>query len=503
MKNQVAATEKQLNLLRKLNIEFNENITIKEASILIAKTLKQNRQNNNNTNNTESKPATKTLVIFNNEHVKNLLNKYNAFYTTGSNGNYNNDKGSNYQSELLKDSRKFKSYISKVLKTELQDQFEISCSFARWYSKEITITLKAQSEKLFKNYNEIRADYNNHFSGFDVMRYYNLNINFGYNNYNDFGCLEPATEKRIYNLFVKNQKLQFRDNFTKYILSNEYYNKLQFIYNLLLSYSYDFSDIQTDYFDSGLHIEIYFEAIERDENIANDFKEKFYHLKADNQLELLKYYPLEENEENELKQAFEEYKKESVRVMEEYRKQEEQRKLEIEAYNKQIAKENEIINDSVEYYEIKEQNIFNCNFSTWNKPCNIDEAKEYCEEHPETFGETIANVHEVINFTNQKALDYFNTNLLENREFLQSVNCGCCHVDLNTMQSLDYKTCYNLTHEERVLNNIGWMRGCIIIALNNKPMYLVDTEGSSYCRYVGFLPNNYNIDLTPVQNTIQ
>lgn len=499
------ATEKQLNLLKKLNIEFNENITIKEASILIAKTLKQNRQNNNTTtNNTESKKDVKPQIIFDTEHVKKLLNKYNAFYTTGNSGNYNNDKGSNYKSELLSDSRKFKSYINKVLKTELQnDLINIKCSFAKWYSKEIIITLKAPSAKLFKNYNEIRADYNNHFSGFDVMRYYKLNANFNYNNYNDFGCLEPSTEKRIYNEFLKNQTLQFKDNFTKYILSDNYYNRLNFIYNLLLSYSYDFSDIQTDYFDHGLHIEIYFEAIEKDENKANNFKEKFYYLKSDNQLELLKYYPLEENEENELKQAFEEYKKESDRVMEEYRKQDEQRKLEIEAYNKQIAAENEIINNNVEYYEIKEQNIFNCNFSAWNKPCNINEAKEYCQEHPEAFGETIANVHEVINFTNQKALDYFNNNLLENREFLQSVNCGCCHVNLNTMESLDYKECYSMSNEERILNNIGWMRGCVIIALNNKPIYLVDTEGSNYCRYVGFLPNSYNIDLTPVQNTIQ
>jgi len=73
------ATEKQQNLLKKLNIEFNENITIKEASILIAKTLKQNRQNKNtNTNNTESKQATKTIKqsVFN----KDIFNEFKTKY---------------------------------------------------------------------------------------------------------------------------------------------------------------------------------------------------------------------------------------------------------------------------------------------------------------------------------------------------------------------------------------------------------------------------------------
>ena len=44
MKNQVAATTKQLNLLQKLGVNFDENITLKEASILIGKTLKQQKQ---------------------------------------------------------------------------------------------------------------------------------------------------------------------------------------------------------------------------------------------------------------------------------------------------------------------------------------------------------------------------------------------------------------------------------------------------------------------------
>lgn len=65
------ATEKQLNLLKKLNVQFNENITIKEASILIAKTLKNQRQNNTTTdtkqttNNTTIKRSIFTDAVFN------------------------------------------------------------------------------------------------------------------------------------------------------------------------------------------------------------------------------------------------------------------------------------------------------------------------------------------------------------------------------------------------------------------------------------------------------
>ena len=70
------ATEKQLNLLKKLNIEFSENITIKEASILIAKTLKAQKKNNK-TGQTESQ---KNNIIKTTVFDKNIFNEFKEKY---------------------------------------------------------------------------------------------------------------------------------------------------------------------------------------------------------------------------------------------------------------------------------------------------------------------------------------------------------------------------------------------------------------------------------------
>ena len=64
----VAATQKQLNLLNKLGVNIEKDLTIKEASILIAKTLKAQRQNNNSADaqkeNQEEKTKIFTKAIF-------------------------------------------------------------------------------------------------------------------------------------------------------------------------------------------------------------------------------------------------------------------------------------------------------------------------------------------------------------------------------------------------------------------------------------------------------
>ena len=170
--------------------------------------------------------------------VENLLAKYHASYKTGRNGFYLENEGSNSKSELLKDSRKFKSYILNVIKTEFKDikVSKCSCSFQHYYNEYIDITITAPKSDIFKTFEDIRAEYKSQYSTFDVLRYY----------FRDCDCskwddIYGATEKRIYDLYYTNKLLEFKNANTREaeILQDSFKNKLEFIRQLLLSFSYD------------------------------------------------------------------------------------------------------------------------------------------------------------------------------------------------------------------------------------------------------------------------
>ena len=477
-------TTKQFNYLITLGKQEKEikDLTIKEASILIAKTLKENKQ--------QEAPLKAVKKEFTTQDKENLLKKYNASYSVSNEGIYNKNKGSNSKSDLLSDSRKFKTFISNIIKNDLGLTVKnCSCSFRHYYNEHIDITIEAPKSEIFKDFESIVSDYDSQYNSFKILRSY-----FWAYPCNNWDSLEQATELRIYNLYIKNICHSFasygRANSSIISALNEsFLNKLSFIHELLRSFSYDNSSYETDYFDHGLVDNITFEANDANEAEKKEFEETLK--RAKNEKDILIKYPVTDEESAELKKAVNIYREEAEKRSKEWEEQAALRKAENERWIQEQKKNNEFITENVEIIKLEETRILKgARFSSWNKPATLDEAKEYVESYPEggNIG-TIAEVKEIINFKDEKAFNLFTEALLNDYEFLKGVNCGCGHVDYDTLEEKNYQECYYMSNEEQEAKNIAWMRGSVIIALNGEDQFLVDTEGASYCRYVGFLPD--------------
>ena len=165
------------------------------------------------------------------------------------NGQYNNDNGSNCHSPLLQDGRKFKSYINNIFKNEFKGVYisaKVSFAYNCYYNVEITI--RAPKKELYSSYSLLSSQRRS-----VLCRYTRAK-------------LTNAATAALYDRFIKNLKKQRNVAF----LSDKYLKLYNFINDLLLSYSYNHSDISTDYFDNGLSFVIYFEATDREE-INKDF----------------------------------------------------------------------------------------------------------------------------------------------------------------------------------------------------------------------------------------
>jgi hypothetical protein len=263
-----------------------------------------------------------------------------------------------------------------------------------------------------------------------------------------------------------------------------------FIDSLLSSFSYDHSSYMTDYYSYGLQHKVIFSAT--DAAPAEEQRElykKINSIKNDN--ELLEMFPLSEEEGAELQKAFEDWRKKQDEEMEAQRLEAERIKKEYEEERAATKKMIDLIENEAEVTQLEEHQIIRgARFPRFNKPCTIKEVTSWLEDkeigaEAEKYG-TVAAVIRKVNFKNQETLDYFKNMLLEDYSFL---GCGgCCHVDLVTLEQLDYKECYKMSEEEMNFKGIGWMRECVLIELNGEAQFLVDPEGHTYCRYAGLLP---------------
>lgn len=489
-------TFKQFNYLLSLGAQEDEirDLTIKEASIKIGQYVKAAKEAKQAQKAARKKTVAPERKDFTEQDLENLLKKYNAKYEMAQSGFYRNDKGSNRSSELLKDSRKFKSYILNVIKTEFNNikVKKCSCSFEHYYNKHIDLVIEAPKEMIYKPFEDVLSNYklNNNYNTFEVLRYHFYSYKCA-----KWTSLENATEKRIYDLYYKNIKHEYtlysnlRHQRNSSILNDTFKNILAFIHELLLSFSYDNSSPETDYFDHGLEDNIAFVASDIDENQALEFEEIIKN--ANDEKDVLIKYPVTEAENAELKKAVEAYQEAWQKEQERINKEIEESNRKAREWAEEQKKNSEYISQYVEVKKLDETLILRgSRFSTWNKPCTLDEAIEFIENQPEDkeIG-TIAIIKEVINFSDEKAYDLFTKSLLNDYSFLQGVGCGCGHVDYDTLEDKDYNECYNLSLEQQHAKNIAWARNSVIIALNGDYRFLVDTEGASYCRYVGLLPD--------------
>ena len=449
-------TQKQKAFIIKLDATQNEetlnDLTVKEASYLIKSLLK------GNTTKAQSgfKPCNLSIVDY-----EALKIKYNVSYKLGKDGQYNNNNGSNCHSPLLQDSRKFKSFINNVFKTEFKGvDISSKVSFAYNCYDNVEITIRAPKNELYSSYTLLGSQ------GRNACYRYTRNE------------LTNAATAALYDRVIKNSEEQRNTAF----LSDKYLKLYNFITDLLSSYSYNHSDIMTDYFDSGLSFVIYFEATDREE-INNE--SRVYDMNSD---EIIKQFGLADEVSEEAQARADKIEKE----IEERRKQQEEENKKREELARIAKLKNKEINERIEQEELKEEDYYFIKgyFSNFNKACSIDEVNEYINDPKiglEDINGTYCQIVKVINFTNKEDYDYFTTHFMSDWDFIAKIG-GCAYINTKTMEDLGYtEDLYRMPESERTVKNIGWARSCALIKLNGENKLLIDPEGFNYCRYVGII----------------
>lgn len=198
------------------------------------------------------------------------------------------------------------------------------------------------------------------------------------------------------------------------------------------------------------------------------------------QLEDIKLNELERIEE-EKQQAeqkekdFQEYLIKRAEEEAQYKIREAERQKEIEYINNNVVvtplKENE-------HYIIK-----NIAFPSLNKNDTLNEYLEqletpYNEEREyKNYNICDCKVTKEINFTNEKAYNYFINNLLSDFDFL--VDEGGTYTDDPRAENMS-----QLTKDEK--ESIKWINLVVVVKLNGENKFYIDPQGYNYARYCGF-----------------
>lgn len=397
-----------------------------------------------------------------------LKAKYNVSYEMGKDGQYNNNNGSNCHSPLLRDSRKFKSYINNIFKTEFKGvDIKSKVSFAYNCYDNVEITIRAPKNELYNSYALLSGQ------GRNACYRYTRNE------------LTNAATAALYDRVIKNSKEQRNAAF----LSDKYLKLYNFISDLLSSYSYNHSDTMTDYYDNGLRFVIYFEATDREE-INNECS--IYNMNSD---EIIKQFGFADEVSEEDKKEAQARAEKIEKEIEERRKQQEEENKKWRELERVAKLKNKEINERIEQEELKEEERYFIKgyFSNFNKACNIGEVNEYLNDPKiglEDINGTYCQIIKVVDFTNKEDYDYFTKHFMSDWDFIAGVG-GCAYINTETMEDLGYtEDLYKMTESERAIKNIGWARSCVLIKLNGENKLLIDPEGFKYCRYVGILKKN-------------
>jgi hypothetical protein len=177
----------------------------------------------------------------------------------------------------------------------------------------------------------------------------------------------------------------------------------------------------------------------------------------------------------------------------EFKKQEK-----INEENQKIAAEKEkqqikIIENSINIKELNKNEYYiieNVQYPNLNKNNTLKQYEE--EKKDSTFTDT--EIREEINFNNIEAYNYFCNMLLNDFDFINQDCGGHYFVDNRFTDIIDYNYMSEEEKQKTKWNNIG-----IVIKLNNKIKFVVNNEGYNYCRYVGFVENELNIQTKKVK----
>lgn len=191
-----------------------------------------------------------------------LKAKYKAYTTHGKAGVYNDNNGANSDSELLQDMRKLKTYISNILKKEFKGllTFKINAKTSQHWgiSDSISVTVTAPQSEMCKTFQELERDGNVHAS---LARF---------REYAEYVQTHGTIDMEKVNAYYKNYASL--GNVRPQHLKNDYAKLYDFIDELLGSFSYNHSDIMTDYIDNGLSYKVIFQTKEpKDEEARKVF----------------------------------------------------------------------------------------------------------------------------------------------------------------------------------------------------------------------------------------
>ena len=241
MENTITARQSRYIAYLAPSMTIDPKTTIKEASAIISRLLANKKHE-------EPKPTQKITNLEDIDY-KALLTKYHASYKVGTNGNYNDSNGSNARSPLLGDTKAFKKFITQVMRENFpQVKYSLSVSFRGYPEYNALLTLEAPKAELFGDFAHFieNADINEDYIKWDGW----------FRNINE---MSDAGQKAIYDYGITNMERKS----PKY-LAKGYKALFGFLSDLLQSFTYDHSDIQTDYFDHGYNFAVHAYATDAD-----------------------------------------------------------------------------------------------------------------------------------------------------------------------------------------------------------------------------------------------
>ena len=414
--------------------------------------------------------------------LERLQQKYNAFYKRGYKGSYNDDNGANSHAPELGDARAFKKKIGDIIRAEFPGlKFKISASFAGW-SEKCEITIKTTPEEAYRDFAEVAKEEEEQ----PCERIITIATRHSYGIAGRPGIRPDWWKKLYYNEVIRKEGRITGNGTENNYLKGRIRLAVDFLELLLQSYSYDHSDVYTDYFSSGLSGRVYLDTGKKDE--AKETQRlidgsKTWEEMADKLGGRIE--GLTEEEKKAINEGAENFRR---RMEEENRKREEENERQREAGRK-AREELEKATEAAEVEDLETPEIVRARFSTWNKPGTLWEGLRNCEEHPEDVEAKIVRVvrfrtaEDFIAWAGQTLRD---TPRIYDRKDGSGYLGGMGYLNPDGTEAPD-EVQGALYYGRQKLGSYRPYRIAVKVTAPGYSPALVDPEGFQYARYIGRL----------------
>lgn len=187
-------------------------------------------------------------------------------------------------------------------------------------------------------------------------------------------------------------------------------------------------------------------------------------------------------------------KEKKDREFELYLLEEQKKEIEDKKRAEEYKKKKQIVESDLTVKELDEENqyyILDADFAKFNKRKTLAEYQEEVAAG-ESYSQNVLITKEVF-FSSEEAYLHFAEMLLSNFEFLN--NTGGSYTEDNRFTSeVDY---YQMEKHER--DTVEWASKGVGVYFNDVLMFIIDSQGYSYARYVGLVDNAYLQIKSPFQ----